>query len=224
MGRFLKEAHLNVALLGLDKSAEERLINRLTRAGADEPGRIDVLRFKDMASCNAAVDRKEANAICIAIESFAPADTLAFISNIRVTHPTVPWCWVGGTKAVYELSSFAPAWRERFAHYYKFATDVKDEDIDESVGLVRDLLVADAVKSRALGQYLTTPGAVVRIRNSPPYGFWLMVGVTITAAVLGGAVSPIVQSALDKFKLESKEPDGKGSVRPSPVAPGEPQR
>ena len=219
MGRFLKETHLNVALLGLDKAAEEKLINRLTRTGADDPGRIDVLRFTDMALCNAAVDRKEVNAICIAIESFAPADTLAFISNIRVMHPTVPWCFVGGRKAVYELASFAPAWRARFAHYYKVAIDVKDEDIDESVGLVRDLFVADAVKSRALGQYLTTPGSVVRIRSSPPYGYWLMVFVTIVAAMLGGAVSPILQTALERSRQESKESDAKASIRPTESTP-----
>jgi len=218
VGRFLKEVHLNVALLGIDKPSEDKLIQRLTRAGPDDPGRIDVLRFGDMAACNAAVDRQEVHAICIAVESFKPAETLAFISNIRVTHPTLPWCLVGRTKAVHGLDAFAPAWRERFAHYYKIATDAKDDDIAESVGLVRDLFVADAVKSRALGQYLTTPGAVVRIRTSAPYGFWLMVAVTITAAVMGGAVSPIVQSLIDKGNQEGRGLDAKGASAPGEAA------
>jgi hypothetical protein len=111
-----------------------------------------------------------------------PGDREPEASGIRrvqcrrtVTQPLVSFCLIGSTKHSRDLPGLHDRWRARLEHYYKLETDVGDGDFNENAGCLRDLLIADAVKCYALGQYDTTPGAVVRIRSAAPYGFWLTI-------------------------------------------------
>lgn len=192
MGQFLKDATVKVGLVGVSESIAHKLIDRLTTNATNDPGIFEAIRYTSLAECRCAVNSLRVNAICIAPESFDADSLTSFISNIRVTHPLIPFCLVGTSSFLRAFPNYHQAWKDKFSHYYKLSSDVEDNDFAENAGLLRDLFVADSVKCRALGQYETTPGAVVRLQAPRPYGFWLLVVVPLLAAVIGGAVAPVL--------------------------------
>lgn len=193
MGRFIKDTTVKVGLVGVQEETGTRLIERFTTVSATDPGTFEVVRLKDLGEAKRALKKAKVNAICIALESFGIDESIGFVGDVRVTYPLVPFCLVGTRSFLDELSGFHEAWKGRFSHYYKIASDDGDDDFAENAGLLRDLFVADSVKCRALGNYETTPGAVVRIRAPRPYGFWTLVAVALLSALAGGAVAPLME-------------------------------
>jgi hypothetical protein len=86
----------------------------------------------------------------------------------------------------------APSWKQRFGHYFKLHTDLDETDFETEAGLVRDLFVADSIKSRALGLYQTIPGAVVKWREGAAKGTGVTVIAGFAGALIGAVVSPLV--------------------------------
>lgn len=196
MGRFLKEVSVKVGLVGIAEPTARNLIDRLTTTAAFDPGTFEAMRFATLSECRSAVNSLKVNAICISLESFTAENSTNFIGDIRVTHPLIPFCLVGTSSFLGELPAYHQAWRNRLSHYYKLSSDVEEGDFAENAGLLRDLLVADAVKCRALGNYDTTPGSIVRLQAPRPFGFWVLVFVTLVAALVGGAIGPVLQQIL----------------------------
>lgn len=139
---------------------------------------------------------------------------MQFIAHIRAEHPHVAFCLVGTHSYLKELPGFhslktstangAPSWKERFGHYFKLHTDLDETDFEIEAGLVRDLFVADSIKSRALGLYQTIPGAVVKWREGAAKGTGLAVFAGLAGALIGAVVSPLVA-----YMLPNKEtPNG----------------
>jgi hypothetical protein len=124
---------------------------------------------------------------------------------------------VGTQDFLDKLPGYHEAWKDRFGHYYKLALDVSDDDLSENVGLLRDLFVADAVKCRALGQYETTPGAVIRLRAPRPYGFWWLIVVSLLAALVGGMVGPVLERVLPAATSAASQENGATQQGAAPV-------
>ena len=201
MGRFIKETAVKVGLVGIDDSTAQKLIDRLTTTSAHDPGTFEVMRFTSLVECRQAVISGKIHAVCVVPETFEPDGFTTFVGSIRVTNPLVPFCLVGTKRFLNELPGYHEAWKERLSHYYKLALDVIDDDFSENAGLLRDLFVADSVKCRALGQYETTPGAVIRLKSPRPYGFWLVIVASLLAAMIGGAVGPLLDWWLPAPKI-----------------------
>jgi hypothetical protein len=200
MGRFLNEANVKMALIGLPKQTADRIAERFTRRSEEDAGRFDVTPYADAATCLDAIEQKKVTAVCIWYRALKPAELVAFIGNIRVTHPLIPFCLVGTGHDLDRMPGLHQEWRSRFSHYYKISENAKDGDFDDNVGLIRDLLVADTIKARALGHYETAPGGIVRLKHANPGGFWIMALVTLMAAILGAVIGPLVTVFLAAHK------------------------
>ncbi len=216
MGQLIKDASIVVALVGLDGPRIKQLTERLTTSGGHDPGHVSVLPYDRLQDCEEAVRDKRINAICVAVEKYQAQALTCFVAEIRVTAPLVSFCLMGTDEVLTKLPGHRPAWKERFAHYYKLRTDLTEADFRENAGMVRDLFVADAVKSRALGHLDTTPGGVIQIRSPRPYGFWLVITASLMAAFVGGSIGPI----LDRVLPDKAGRDGTAtpSLNPPPSA------
>ena len=217
MGRFIKETTVKVGIVGLEEPTAKKLIDRFTTATVNDPGTFEVMRFASLAECRNAVNSSKVNAVCIALDKFTVDESTAFIGDIRVTNPLVPFCLVGTQGFLDTLPGYHGAWRNKFAHYYKLASDVGDDDLSENAGLVRDLFISDSVKCRALGQYETTPGAVIRLQAPRPYGFWLLVVVSLLAALVGGSVGPALERLLPAAASNTSPANGAAQQGVAPV-------
>ncbi len=193
MGRFLKETNVRVGLVGMDDPIALKLIDRFTTTSAYDPGRFEVALFSGLPECRQAVNAGKTQAICVVPGKFGAGELTEFIGGIRTAQPLVSFCLVDTKQFLNGMPGFDKVWRDRLSHYYKLEMDVEDDDFAENIGLLRDLFVADSVKCRALGRYETTPGAVIRLRSSRPYGFWLVIVASFLAAVVGGAVGPLLE-------------------------------
>jgi len=221
MGRFIKDTTVKVGLVGVREDTAKKLIERFTTVSANDPGTFKVVQLKDLGAAKTALTKNNVNAICIALESFGIDESVGFVADVRVTYPLVPFCLVGTREFLDKLPGFHEAWKIKFSHYYKLASDDGDDDFDENAGVLRDLFVADSVKCRVLGNYETTPGAVVRIRAPRPYGFWVLVAVAFLSAVAGGAVGPLVErlwpaAASDTSHSREAAQQGTGADRQGP--------
>lgn len=195
MGWFMKEANARVVLVGLDQQTTKKLKPILLRSGVDDPGHVELHDVRTLAECRDLIEAQETaeqeiTGICLNLESFTPAECIGLIADIRTTHPFIAFCLVGKGKYVDQLPGFHDKWKERFRHYFKLKTDQREDDFAQNAGALRDLLIADVVKCTALGQYQTTPGALVRLKAASPYGFWISLSVVALAAILGGAIGP----------------------------------
>lgn len=215
MGRFIQEVRVKVALLGVPDAAAMSLTRCFMTTGATDPGVFEVTRLQSLTDCKSALDSKRIDAICIGLEAFPVGEVEAFIATTRVAHPLVPFCLAGRGAFLDDLSTFHAAWRTKFKHYFKLKTDLSDEDFVENAGTLRDLFVADAVKCRALGNYETTPGAVLRVRAARPYGFWVLFAATILAAIIGGATQP----AIDRIWPKAEPNPPKVELHPAQTKP-----
>ena len=192
MGWFMKEAHACVALLGLTQKIAKALRPILVKSGVDDPGHVELHEPRSIEECRDLLASQKLTGICIHLEAFTPSECTNFIADIRTTHPLVAFCLVGTAKQLDELPGFHEKWKERFRHYFQLKTDVREEDFEHNAGALRDLLIADVVKCKALGQYQTTPGAVIRLKAASPYGFWLSLIVVAATALIAGAIGPIM--------------------------------
>lgn len=200
MGRFLKQTLVKVALVGVQPEVANRLTDRLVGRREDDAGTFEVTPYQDIRGCRTAIENGKVNAVCIAFQKFRAPDFVAFVGDVRVTHPLVPICLVGTSKDLAEMQGFHEEWRSRLSHYYKLALDLPESEFEENAGLLRDLLVADGVKTRALGHYDTTPGQIIKIKHAAPFGFWIMATITLLAAVLGAALGPVITYYLSMLK------------------------
>jgi len=195
MGWLIREAAAYVALVGVEDSVSRKLRDALTKEGADDPGRVNLHTVRTIAECRELLERQELTAICINIDDVPPANVVTFIADLRTSHPLITFCLAGSASYLQNMPGFHKNWRERFRHYFQLRTDVNNSDFAENAGALRDLLIADVVKSKALGQYHTTPGALIRLKAASPYGFWLTLFALLVTAILGGAVGPL----MDRF-------------------------
>lgn len=192
MGWLIKQASACVVFLGLDQNTAKRLRPILLKAGPDDPGTVVLYDARTIAECRELLKSQEISAVCINVESLPASDCVAFIADTRTAHPLVSFCLVGSSSHLQNMPGFHHNWRERFRHYFHLRTNATDEDFEENAGAMRDLLVADVVKSKALGQYQTTPGALIRLKAASPYGFWLSLIVVALTALLAGAIGPLM--------------------------------
>src|ERR1700692_4028931 len=98
MGQFLKDVHVTVALVAIPQPLANRISERLSLHGDHDPGQFDIIKYPDTASCVDAIQREKVTAMCIWFRLLSPADFVAFIGNIRETHPLIPICLVGTTQ------------------------------------------------------------------------------------------------------------------------------
>lgn len=210
MGQLMKDVSVVVALVGLEKPVAKLLVERFGTSGTGhDPGEFTVVQFDALQDCHEAARQKRIHAICLGVEKYQPDALTRFVADVRVTVPLVSFCLLGKKAVLENFPGYHSAWRERFAHYYKLRTDLGEDDFRENAGMVRDLFIADAIKNRALGQYVTTPGAVIQLKSPRPYGYWLAIAATLVAAVVGGSVQPV----MDRFF-----PERNASTPPAPAS------
>lgn len=188
MGWFIKEACARVAFVGLNDSTVKKLRPILLRTGADDPGSVKLHDVRTIQECRDLLATEELTGICLGLQAFSPGDCIAFVADIRTTHPLVTFCLVGTSKFLKQMPGFHDKWRERFRHYFQLTINHSDADFDANAGALRDLLIADVVKCKALGQYQTTPGVLVRLKAASPYGFWLSLFAVLLAASIAPAM------------------------------------
>jgi hypothetical protein len=209
MGWFMKEAHARVVLVGLDERTIAKLRTALVTAAVGDPGTIELHWVDTIEECRELMEGpKELSAICLGLQSFPVRDCISFIADIRTTHPLITFCLVGTSKFLKQMPGYHEKWRERFRHYFQLTINHSDDDFDQNAGALRDLIIADSVKVKALGQYQTTPGALVRLKAAVPYGFWLSTFVVL----LAGSIGPILDRVFPEHKAEQTS-----EVTPSPA-------
>ena len=212
MGWYFKEAFAAIVLVGMDAPTFNRLRPTLTKHGSEDPGTVEIYQAQDFADCRTLIDRHDIRGVCINIPGFSPAETVAFVADLRTTHPLITFCLAGPTKVIRDMDGFHKNWRERFKHYFHLKTDANEADFEANVGALRDLFIADVVKCKALGQYQTTPGALVRLKAASPYGFWLSLIVLTLTALIASAIGPVMErylSAPDKSPAAQAPPAAK---------------
>jgi hypothetical protein len=214
VGWLMKGANACIAFVGLDPNTAKRLRPILLKTGLDDPGRIELHDVRTVAQCRELLDTQALTGICIDVRSFSASECVAFIADIRTTHPLVTFCLVGKSSELRQLPGFHQNWRERFRHYFQLRTDASDEDFEQNAGALRDLLVADVVKCKALGQYQTTPGALIRLKAASPYGFWLSLIVVAATALLAGAIGPFMDRYFPVDRGQAAEPRNNNAGQP----------
>jgi hypothetical protein len=216
MGWLLREAKASVALVGLTEAVATRLTQQFLKTGAEDPGRFVVHPAATYADCRALLDSQKINGICVRLQSFNPQESIAFISDVRQTHPLISFCLVGSNEFLENMPGYHVNWRSRFRHYFRLSDDAINDDFDQNAGNVRDLLIADVVKNTALGQYLTTPGVVIRLKSPIPYGFWISLALMCASAILGGAIGPTIERAFPKSHEAAPPAPAMSSAEPKP--------
>lgn len=192
MGWLIKEATAAIVLVGIDAPTTTRLRPTLVKYGAEDPGTVEIHQVQSFAECRTLIEPRDIRGICINIPSFPAADTVAFIADLRTTHPLITFCLAGPAKVLDEMNGFHKNWRDRFKHYFHLRTDASDDDFEANAGALRDLFIADVVKCKALGQYQTTPGALIRLKAASPYGFWTSLIILAITALIAGAIAPVM--------------------------------
>ena len=185
----VSKTHVKVALVfpndGFDSAIAQRMYVRFRTRGDDDVGRVDVLEFNNAGECREAIEDGRVTALCIWFRTLSATALVSYINDIRTTCDLVPICLVGTRRELEEMPGVRQSWKERFGHYYRLITDKPRESLDEDIGIVRDVFIADAIKALALGRYETTPGRLLEVRHPVPRGVWIAAGATIAAAIIG---------------------------------------
>jgi hypothetical protein len=195
MGWLIREARACIALVGLEQTTSKALRPILLKSGPDDPGTIELHDVRTIAECRELMESQSLTGMCINLQAFVPSECVAFIADVRTTHPLVTFCLLGSSSYLKNFPGFHENWRKRFEHYFKLHADSSHDDFEQNAGKLRDLFVADVIKTKALGQYETTPGALIRLKAASPYGFWLSLIVVALTALLAGAIGPL----MDRF-------------------------
>jgi hypothetical protein len=157
MGQHFEAVNVQVALVGLDCDLAERIEARMKECRSGDVGVVEVMAaYEKLPDCRSALDAGKINAICLNAAKFPSRQVEEFIGSVRFTHPLVSICLVGRNYYLERLPDFRDPAKERLRHYFRLREDVTP--FEDEVGAVRDLLVADRVKSAALNYYETTPG------------------------------------------------------------------
>jgi hypothetical protein len=186
------------------------------KTGPEDPGRFVVHRATTYADCRGLLDTQGITGICVLLESFDPQQSIAFMADIRQTHPLISFCLVGSKDFLKNMPGYHVNWRSRFQHYFQLTDNATNDDFDQNAGMLRDLLIADIVKNRALGQYQTTPGVVIRLKSPIPYGFWISLALLCASAIFGGAIGPAIERAFPKGHEAAQPAPAPTSVEPNP--------
>ena len=198
MGWALKDVEVRVGLICLREDTLKIIDDRLRTRGDADAGRFVVTPYPDLLSSNEALKQGQIDAICIGFKGMSTEDLVAFIGNTRVSYPFVPVCLVGPDAVLKALPGLTDGWRNRLNHYYKIYDDKNPNDLAENIGLIRDLFVADAVKTRAMGVYDTTPGRIIQLKHALPAGTWISAMIGFAGALTGAIASSIVTYLLSK--------------------------
>lgn len=193
MGQFLQDLRMTVALLMLPEPTADRISERFARRGENDPGQINSIKYSNVTTFWDAIERDKIRAICISFRALHDADLVTLIAKIRFAHPLISICLVGTQAELTRLANFNKACREHLEHYYKIFHDATGTSLDDSIDLVRDLFVADAIKVKALGHYDTKPGGIVRLRRGQPLDYWVLVVIPLAAALVGAFGMPALQ-------------------------------
>jgi hypothetical protein len=156
MGKLFEAVKVHVALVGLKSDLVQRVLTRMTERRNGDVGLVVVVMYDDLALCRSALDDGEINAVCLNAAEFAPAQLEDFLGSVRFKYPLVSLCLVGPHSHLEKLPGFRDSAKARLSHYFRLREDA--DSLEDEIGVVRDLLVADQVKSSALGHYETTPG------------------------------------------------------------------
>jgi hypothetical protein len=184
MGRLINGLRVPTALLARDTRASVKKIHeRFATRREDDVGGLEVRDFKDAKECKAALDQERFLALCLDYNLLPPVELASFVNDIRVCHPLISVCLIGKQSELRELAGMPEGWKERFSHYYKIWEDQSERDFEENLGVVRDLLVADAIKVKGLGVNRTMPGNIIRIKHVQPVGYWVVALLTLAAAL-----------------------------------------
>lgn len=156
MGQLFEAVKVRIVLVGLNSGLAQRIVARMTSRHGGDVGIVEVAVCDGLAPCRTALEGGEINAVCLHAAEFAPEQIEDFVGSVRFTHPLVSLCLVGPHSHLEKLPGFRDSTKERLSHYFRLREDA--DPLEEEIGVLRDLLVADQVKSFALGRYETTPG------------------------------------------------------------------
>lgn len=197
MGYLVSQAYMKVALIGADQNLINKISRNINITDAENPGACNVRSYESIDSFLSSGTIDEVTGVCLVIDAIAPEVVTAFVANTRVIAPLVSICLIAKQRFLDELPGYHKHWQEKFGHYYKLASDLLDSDFENNSKVVRDLLLADTIKRVGLGQYTTTPGAVVYI-SSRPWGFWITIAATFIAAFAAVIVGGISSSTINE--------------------------
>lgn len=156
MGKLFEMIKVRVALVSLKSDLAQQILTRMTKQQSGDVGLVDVVAYDDLALCRSALDAGEINAVCLDAAGSAPEQIEDFIGSVRFKHPLVSLCLVGTDSYLKKLPGFRDSTKTRLSHYFHLREDA--DPLEDEIGAVRDLFVADRVKSSALGHCETTPG------------------------------------------------------------------
>ena len=189
MGHLLENIHVAVGLVRIPEVTANHMSERLVTRKPEDCGQFQTVKFSDLTECRDAMTHRKVSALCVWFRAFSTSELVEFIGDIRVTNPLVPICLVGTRRDLDLMPGLHKGWRERFSHYYKIAVDKDAHVFDTNIGIARDLFLADAIKIKGLGHYETTPGRILRVKYVQPLGFWIIVGATLVASMLGPLIT-----------------------------------
>lgn len=191
MGYLIEQARISTGFFNIDGSTDERLSKVFLGNSSHDPGKFNILRFDKLDACLESAQSNQINAICLGMESLPPRELTAFISELRVTCPLIPISLVASTEFFKDLTGYHDAWQERFTHYYKVRTD-EIADFDVNAKALRDLFLADSIKTTGLTRYDTTPGVPIQLKSAEHKQFKINLIAVLVAAVLGSSVGPVI--------------------------------
>nr|WP_140422167.1 hypothetical protein [Pseudomonas sp. A46] len=212
MGYLIKQAVIHVGLVKIDSNTAKRLTSVFVSNTSHDPGEFKVFKLDSLDECVEAAQSGRINAICLGMESFHTREVTAFISEIRVTCPLIPIALVASSEFFKSLTDYHEAWRERFTHYYKVKTD-EIADFDVNATVLRDLFLADSIKTTGLTRYETTPGTPIQLKSAEHYQFKLNIAAVIIAAVIGGLVGPVTDRVFPKTEVQPRAEIGQQQPR-----------
>lgn len=194
MGLLIKNACMNVAVIGADEDLNRKLSNNFKATDTYNPGSCIIASHANINAFLSSGSIKKVNSICIVVDPIPPEELTCFIAKTRVIEPLVSFCLIGRKEFLEDFPKFHPEWKIKFSHYYKLHINQSEIDFDENTKIIRDLFLADTIKRAGLGRYDTVPGATIIIKHRP-WGFWIIIVVSLIAAMIGGISGPIYKKA-----------------------------
>ena len=76
----------------------------------------NVKAYTDLDEMREAIQSERFNAVMIDIFSLGIEESLAFISQIRKSHPAVPFCLLGTQAQLHAFPDVPKQWKARFSH------------------------------------------------------------------------------------------------------------
>lgn len=185
---------VKVGLAISDASARQVLMNRFAVTGQhDAPSAFEFIPFSSARQCMDAAANPSSgfDAVFLDLPESGGAAFCAKLREVREGCPNCSVVLVGSSSlldGIARRSDIALPWRDRFRHYFRYQTE-SNVNVD-SAGTCKDLVIADAIKSRGvLPKYQTIDGYTLAWRRMNVWGRAALIG-----SVLGN-VANIVQLA-----------------------------